>query len=413
MNVYGTAELVRVALTYPAIDNHAHPLLKAEHRDAFDFEGLVSEASGPSLTEDAIHTLACYRATQQLGKLYRLTGESTWEAVKQARKTADYDALCRACMEPTRIQCILIDDGLGGSSEYAEDYKWHDRYTSSPTKRIVRVEILAEGILKTIFDSQLSTGSINPYYAWIEFLASFSRALEESAADPEVVGFKSIACYRTGLNVVPDVNDEDGNRVEQCVTVVMLRYEVTRTLRLADKALNDYIVNSTMRVAGKCGKPVQFHTGLGDSDITLSLSSPSVMQPLIKAYPSTKIVLLHSSYPFTREAGYLTAVYPNVFLDFGEIFPFLSAEGQAGVVKQVLELCPTNKIMWSTDGHWWPESYYLGTLQARETLWKVLAETVHRQEMTEAQAIGVVKRAMFDNANRVYGLNLEPRWHPE
>ncbi len=83
------------------------------------------------------------------------------------------------------------------------------------------------------------------------------------------------------------------------------------------------------------------------------------------------------------------------------------------------------------DGHWWPESYYLGTLQARETLWKVsmilidfrtrlrawimqvLAETVHRQEMTEAQAIGVVKRAMFDNANRVYGLNLEPRWHPE
>lgn len=23
------------------------------------------------------------------------------------------------------------------------------------------------------------------------------------------------------------------------------------------------------------------------------------------------------------------------------------------------------------DGHWWPESYYLGTLQARETLLKV------------------------------------------
>lgn len=93
---------------------------------------------------------------------------------------------------------------------------------------------------------------------------------------------------------------------------------------------------------------MQFHTGLGDNDITLSKSSPAVMQPVIKAYPSTKIVLLHSSYPFTREAGYLTAVYPNVFLDFGEIFPFLSAEGQASVVKQVLELCPTNKIMWSS-----------------------------------------------------------------
>ena len=134
---------------------------------------------------------------------------------------------------------------------------------------------------------------------------------------------------------------------------------------------------------------VQFHTGLGDNDITLSRASPAEMQPLIKAYPNTKIVLLHSSYPFTREAGYLTAVYQNVFLDFGEIFPFVSAEGQAAVVRQVLELCPTNKIMWSSkftiwqmsnyhlltfieaDGHWWPESYYLGTIQAREVLWKV------------------------------------------
>lgn len=72
------------------------------------------------------------------------------------------------------------------------------------------------------------------------------------------------------------------------------------------------------------------------------------MQPVIKAYPNTKFVLLHSSYPFTQEAGYLTAVYQNVYLDFGEIFPFLSADGQRDVVKQVLELCPTNKIMWSS-----------------------------------------------------------------
>ena len=93
---------------------------------------------------------------------------------------------------------------------------------------------------------------------------------------------------------------------------------------------------------------MQFHTGLGDNDITLSLSSPAHMQPIIKAYPKAKIVLLHSSYPYTRDAGYLTAVYSNVFLDFGEIFPFLSATGQNAVVQQMLELAPTNKIMWSS-----------------------------------------------------------------
>lgn len=43
------------------------------------------------------------------------------------------------------------------------------------------------------------------------------------------------------------------------------------------------------------------------------------MQPIIKQHPGAKIVLLHGSYPYTREAGYLAAVYSNVFLDFGEV----------------------------------------------------------------------------------------------
>lgn len=93
---------------------------------------------------------------------------------------------------------------------------------------------------------------------------------------------------------------------------------------------------------------MQFHTGLGDNDITLTRSSPAHLQPLIKAHPNATFVLLHSSYPYTRDAGYLTAVYANVYLDFGEIFPFLSSDGQRTVLRQVFELAPMNKIMWSS-----------------------------------------------------------------
>ncbi|GJE88904.1 hypothetical protein PsYK624_049920 [Phanerochaete sordida] len=410
MNTYGTAELARVALSYPAIDNHAHPLLKAEHRAKFAFEGLISEASGDALMRDAVHTLACFRATAQLGQILGIKGELTWEKVKEARDAMDYDRLCKMFLDPTGIQCILIDDGLGGSAEYAEEYRWHDKFTRSKTKRIVRVEVLAEDILREVFDAQLNKDDMNPYRAYVAFVERLYAALDGFAKDPEVVGFKSIACYRTGLDIGMI---KEGQQIEQCVTMIMLRYTALRELRLADRHLNDYIVCTTLRIAGECGKPVQFHTGLGDNDINLSLSSPAHMQPIIKAFPETKFVLLHSSYPYTRDAGYLTAVYPNVFLDFGEVFPFISADGQFAVVKQVLELAPTNKIMWSTDGHWWPESYYLGTRQAREALWKVLAESVSKQEMTEAQAIGVVKGALFDNANRIYNLGLAPSWMGE
>jgi hypothetical protein len=140
--------LYEVASSYPAIDNHAHPLLKAQHRAAFPFEGIISEAQDEALI-DSVHTLACYRATAQLSSLYGLPPakpghDLTWDNVKAFRDKLDYQALCQTCFQPTHIQCILIDDGLAGAQELAEPYRWHDQLTRSPTKRIVRLETLAE-----------------------------------------------------------------------------------------------------------------------------------------------------------------------------------------------------------------------------------------------------------------------------
>lgn len=61
------------------------------------------------------------------------------------------------------------------------------------------------------------------------------------------------------------------------------------------------------------------------------------------------------------------------------------------------------------DGHWWPESYYLGTIQARQALYEALADVVRHREITEVQAVQIVQNALFHNANRVYALGLEPR----
>ncbi|GBE78754.1 hypothetical protein SCP_0116460 [Sparassis crispa] len=397
-------ELYTTVFSYPAIDNHAHAFLKREYRHEIPFEGIISEANGSALLEDAPQTLACYRAAAQLGKLFNLSDGADWEEVKRERSQMDYLELCRLCMTPTKIQCILIDDGLG-IPDIVYDYKWHDQFTTSPTKRIVRVEVVAQDILKDLMDTHLSTGTLAPLNLFDAFVATLTTAITAAAQDPEVAGFKSIACYRTGLDITLTQTTPE---LEQSITGIALQYSTSKKLRLAHKALNDFVVNTTLRVAGQYGKPVQFHTGLGDNDISLTHSTPALMQPIIKAYPNTKFVLLHSSYPYTQEAGYLTAVYRNVYLDFGEIFPFLSADGQRDVVKQVLELAPVNKIMWSTDGHFWPDSYYLGTLQAREAVYEVLGASVRRGDLTLAQAIKIAKGAFFDNANQIYNLGLVP-----
>lgn len=138
------SKLKNVCEKYPAIDNHAHPLLKAKHRSVFSFDSVISEAPGDAL-QDSAYTLASFRATLELGQLFGLgSDEVTWEEVKNVREKLDYDDLCRMCFETTSIQCILLDDGLEGVVELAEGYKWHNRLTNSPTKRIERIETVAE-----------------------------------------------------------------------------------------------------------------------------------------------------------------------------------------------------------------------------------------------------------------------------
>ncbi|KAH9976609.1 amidohydrolase-domain-containing protein [Lactifluus volemus] len=355
--------LVDIIREHPAIDNHAHPLLTAGNRDLLAFEGLTSEAKGAAL-EDAVYTLAHSTARRDLAELYGLPPHASWDDVKKNRAGRSYDELCRLCFEKAKIQCILIDDGLGG--EILEE--------------LLRMEHLA-------------LAPDQGLYLLTKFSEVLRARLEATAKDPDVAGFKSVVCYRTGLDVsvVPNMDAE-----VEAMNVASLRFGVgTNTpLRLADKALNDLVVRTTIEVAAEHGKPVQFHTGLGDADITLTRASPAHLQPLIAAHPQTNFVLLHASYPYMREAGYLTAMYKNVYLDIGEVFPMVSGCGQVTLIRQVLELAPTNKVMWSSDGHWWPETYYLGSIQARRALSSVMQDAA-------------AKDILFQTANRLYSLGLE------
>ncbi|KAH7909993.1 amidohydrolase-domain-containing protein [Hygrophoropsis aurantiaca] len=339
-------ELAKAAFAYPAIDNHAHPFLKEANRASVPFEGLISEAQGEALSNDSVHTLACYRAASQLSKLFGLKGdEATWESVKEKRASLDYMELCKLCMEPTGIQCILIDDGLGGVKEWAEEYQWHDQFTTSPTKRIVRLEVLAQDLLEDILVSHAAAPlSMSDLMAF--FTDEFTSMITINAADDQVAGFKSVACYRTGLDIGTSCTPEE---LQKSLANILNNFSGKGSLRFADKTFNDFIVRLVLAIAGTYKKPVQFHTGLGDNDIRLAKSSPSFMQPVIEAFPDTPFVLLHSSYPYTRDAGYLAAVYKNVYLDFGEIFPFVSGEGQRAVIRQMFELCPANKLLWSSE----------------------------------------------------------------
>ncbi|PGG96848.1 hypothetical protein GX51_07628 [Blastomyces parvus] len=403
--------LRRLIYNHPIIDNHAHNILKAESASdyaKYPFEAITSEAQGESLENHAANSLALIRAVNQLAELFGCAPKLS--AVKSAREKEihnDYDGLVRKCLAGTHM--LLIDDGLPPGD--MEVYSWHDQFTKAASKRIVRIEAVAALIVGELFESRnISQPSLllaEPERLtdfWNAFQASFLTSINDALDDPAVVGFKSVVCYRTGLAIEKASPEELFTTFE----TYFRSFVESGESRIQNKPLNDYLVISALdeisqRPKGS-RKPIQFHTGLGDSDINLLRSNPAHLQNLIEEYPDVDFVLLHASYPYTREAGYLASIYTNAYLDIGEVFPMTSRDAQLSILRQSLELVPSTKLLWSTDGHYHPETFWLANKQFRHALDTVLTEYVHDGDYTYDQAMDTVLDVLFNNSNRLYKL---------
>ena len=90
-----------------------------------------------------------------------------------------------------------------------------------------------------------------------------------------------------------------------------------------------------------------------------------------------------------------------------------SQDGQERAIRESLDLCPSSKLMWSTDGHWFPETFLLAVIQIREALEMVLSEYIQRGALTAVQAIRMVEDLFFHTANKIYGLGLHMTFFDE
>lgn len=373
-------QLRHVANSFPIIDNHAHNLILPTNANTIPFESITTEAQGRAL-RDTFKSLSHLRAAKQLRHLYQCGEDADWGDVLEQRVEwyrSDPAQIVRRCFEG--VHSLLVDDGLSNPDK-VYPYNSHDEYLKGPSKRIVRIETVAERLMERIVrdakDDDLGKTKFLPD-TWVEFTDEFEREIQEAIKDPEVVGFKTVICYRTGLDIEPDYEQAAravGHPFERYVKNCIRK----RNYRIEKKALNDYLVLRTLEIlsdrlpkGASLSKPLQLHTGLGDNDINLLESNPAYLQQIIEGYPSVPFVLLHSAYPFTQQAGYLATVYRHVYLDIGEVFPMVSRDGQKTILRQALELVPGSKLLYSSDGHYFPETFYLANVQFREAWLEVM-----------------------------------------
>src|SRR5580698_5590223 len=111
--------------------------------------------------------------------------------------------------------------------------------------------------------------------------AGFADAVRSALAarTTSAVGVKSIAAYRTGL----DLNPERPSDAE--VTAAAGRWLAAQTgpPRIADRTLQRFLIWCGVDL----GLPVQFHVGYGDSDVDLHRCNPLLLTPLLRAIQPT------------------------------------------------------------------------------------------------------------------------------
>jgi predicted TIM-barrel fold metal-dependent hydrolase len=147
------------------------------------------------------------------------------------------------------------------------------------------------------------------------------------------------------------------------------------------------------------GVPLQVHCGFGDPDEDLADASPLGLRPLLQdpQYGGLRVALLHC-YPYHREAAYLCAVYPDVYMDLSLAIPMAGSDG-ARALHEALGLCPTTKLLYATDATRYPEVYLAAAEAHREALAAALGALFEG-----ATAIDAGQQVLAGNAQRLYKL---------
>lgn len=361
-------------------DHHCHGVI--DHQpDGEEFRILATEAdrlSDPGLeTLDSPYGLALKK---HVFPLFGLGLEATYDEFLTARAEHDPRDLNRKMIAGTNTSHLLVDTGLHGSALMSPAQM--EDHTGIPSYEVVRLERVAE---------EVAPGSTPATFA-----SRFSAALREASAG--AVGFKSIIAYRYGL----DVDDEPPAPadVRSAFAEWQRSSEHDQRYRITSPVLMQHILWEAVRLA----KPIQFHVGYGDSDVSLYRADPSRLTRFFAATVAsgTRFTLLHC-YPFVREAAILSQIFPHVYADVGVVTHFLGP-ASATPLRQLLEIAPFNKVLYSSDAYGLPEHYLVSAANWRAALGSLLDEWIGGGWVSAGEAERIAALMASGNAERVYDL---------
>jgi predicted TIM-barrel fold metal-dependent hydrolase len=377
-----TIDLTRV----PVVDNHCHGVSRDQTFDDLAiWRQCFTESTDPGMARDHVPSTAFYR--RLIRTLADFLGcEPEERAVFAARTRREGRELTGALLHAANVDTLLLDTGFPPSEEVFPVSELAE-IGGCRTGPMLRLEILMESLL-----------------AEHHSLEDVREALVAELHDVRRRGYvalKSIAAYRTGLDIREWSREEAEASFHEYRRVAGAGHA-----RLVHKPLLDTLLHVAFAQAARQEVPVQFHVGYGDADTDLLLGNPLYLRPVLQRpdYHGMPVVLLHECYPYTRQGGYLAAVYENVYLDLSYGIPLLGYGEMLSFTRQALGVAPSSKLMYSSDGIGVPELHWISAIDGRRAIGEALGELVSQGELDLVVAEATGEDVLRANATRLYRL---------
>lgn len=369
------------------IDNHAHSLIKRPLEvDVVEFRRAFTESNSLSMIQNHVpNSLHYMNMLNQLREIFKFETE---EELIERRQNATPAVHINELWDDASIGGLLVDDGYMQNSmmSIGELANLCER----PVYRILRLETLLEKLFE----------EVKTLSALEDALESRLSSTDDSGS--KIVGVKTVAAYRGGLPNDPHAKSDSAKADFEMIKDAHARAK--KPLRLTKSALYHQLLLRSFEIAGRLNLPIQVHTGIGDTDLVLHESNPTIMTPILKdkRFASSKFVFLHC-YPYHREAAYLCSVFPNCFMDLSLSSVLVSAVFR-NVLLESMAGAPVTKILAGTDGHSVPEMHWYGALMLKDSLSSVLNQLVSDNYLRSVEAHRVAENILYANCRELYEL---------
>jgi hypothetical protein len=362
------------------IDDHAHPFgLRFAPLELDEFALDARTGAGAAARRRRLgpgrlylHLLATRLAT--------LLGVELDEVVaaRDAAAAADWAGWVRRLLDDAGITGLIFDAATDGTVPAPPAD--HAALAGRPIWHMARIDPLV--------DELIGRGA-----SAAEIVAAVEIHMQDSVA-AGCVAFKTILAYRTGLHVDPTADLDSAQR----------SLDAGGPVRRRGKALRDLVARVALARCADLNRPIQVHTGFGDSDLRLAESNPLLLEDLLRTPEgeAATVVLIHGSFPWGQPAAYLAATKPNVWVELS-LSNLFAPMGVAERLTALLDLAPCGRIVLGTDGHVVPESHWFGARVLTEA-WTAVAHRLLAAGARPAWVAAAEEALMGGNARELYAL---------